>query len=59
MYFIRTEVEYLGHVITPPQGLRTNPKLEAAVTEFPVPQNIRETRQFLHTIDVSFHDLQG
>ena len=34
-----------GHVITP-QGLKTNPKLISAVREFPVPCNLRETRQF-------------
>ena len=44
--FIRTEVEYLGHVITP-QGLKTNPKIVIAVTEFPVPRTVRETRKFL------------
>ena len=45
-HFIQTKVEYLGHVITP-QGLETNPKLITAVTEFPTPGNVRETRQFL------------
>lgn len=45
-HFIRTEVEYLGHIITP-QGLRTNPKIVSAVTEFPIPRSVRETRQFL------------
>ena len=45
-HFIRTEVEYLGHVITP-QGLKTNPKIVIAVTEFPVPRTVRETRKFL------------
>ena len=30
-----------------PQGLETNPKLITAVTEFPTPGNVRETRQFL------------
>ena len=43
---IRSEVEYLGHIITP-QGLKTNPRLVSAVVEFPVPQNLREVRQFL------------
>ena len=44
--FVRKEVEYLGHVITP-QGLKTNPRLVAAVQEFPVPQSLQEVRRFL------------
>ena len=45
-HLLRMEVEYLGHVVTP-QGLKANPKLISAVREFPVPCNLRETRQFL------------
>ena len=45
-HFMRSEVEYLGHVITP-SGLKTNPKLVAAVDEFPVPTNLRELRRFV------------
>ncbi len=45
-HFIREEVEYLGHIITP-QGLKPNPKLVAAVQEYPAPKNIRNVRQFL------------
>ena len=44
--FIRQEVEYLGHIITP-SGLKTNPRLIAAVQNFPTPSNLREVRQFL------------
>ena len=44
--FIRKEVQYLGHLITP-LGLMTNPRLVSAVSAFPVPRNVRETRQFL------------
>ena len=44
--FVRCEVEYLGHIVTP-GGLKPNPKLVAAVKEFPVPSDVRETRQFL------------
>ena len=44
--FVRQEVEYLGHLITP-EGLRPNPRLVAAVKEFPVPQNLKQLRQFL------------
>ena len=42
-HFICTEVEYLGHSISPP-GLKTNAKLVAAVKEFPIPKDIKELR---------------
>ena len=32
--FIRQEVEYLGHVVTP-QGLKPNDALVTAITQFP------------------------
>ena len=44
--FIRKEVEYLGHVITP-CGLKPNGKLIAAVREFVPPKNVQELRRFL------------
>ena len=44
--FIRQEVEYLGHVITP-QGLKTNPRLVATVEDFPRPQSVADVRRFL------------
>ena len=40
-HFIRTEVEYLGHVVTP-QGLKPNPKTASAVNTYPVPTNVHE-----------------
>ena len=45
-HFVRREVQYLGHVITP-EGLKPNPDHVAAVRNFPVPQNTREIRQFV------------
>ena len=45
-HFVREEVEYLGHLITP-QGLKPNPRLVTAVRDFPVPQNLKQLRQFL------------
>ena len=45
-HFLREEVEYLGHVITP-QGLKPTQKLTAAVAEFPVPKDLQELRHFL------------
>ena len=47
--FIRDEVEYLGHLITP-QGLKTNSRLTAAITELPQPRNLPEVRRFLGLI---------
>lgn len=44
--FIREEMEYLGHLITP-QGLKPNPTLVEAVQEFATPQDLRRLRQFL------------
>ncbi len=45
-YFAREEVQYLGHLITP-SGLKPNPERVSAVKEFPVPQCIKEVRQFV------------
>ena len=51
--FIREEVEYLGHLITP-KGLKTNCRLVAAVAEFPQPQNVwRFWGSALTTVDLS------
>ena len=44
--FIRSEVEYLGHVITP-EGLRPNSKLVEAVRDYSPPKNAQELRRFL------------
>ena len=44
--FVRDEVEYLGHLITP-AGLKPNECNLAAVREFPVATNLKHLRQFL------------
>ena len=44
--FVRHEVEYLGHIITP-DGLQPNPRLVLAACEFPTPQNVQDVRRFL------------
>ena len=44
--FVREEVEFLGHVLTP-EGLKTNPRIVEAVKEYRQPQNVKEIRQFL------------
>ena len=44
--FIRKEVDYLGHVLTP-EGLKVNARLVEAVTNFPKPQGVTEVRRFL------------
>ena len=45
-HFLRQEVEYLGHVITP-QGLKPNPNQVRAVLEFPVPESVTNVQQLL------------
>ena len=44
--FIRQEVEYLGHILTP-DGLKTNPKLAQSVADFRIPKSVKQVRQFL------------
>lgn len=44
--FLRKEVCYLGHVITP-EGVKPNPEKIRAVTEFPQPKNQKQIKQFL------------
>ena len=44
--FVKEEVEYLSHVLTP-NRLKTNPRLVVAVRVYPQPQNVKEVRQFL------------
>ena len=44
--FLRREVEYLGHLITP-EGLQTNPRLVTAVKEFARPRNLQQLRRFV------------
>ena len=44
--FMREEVEYVGHILTP-DGLKTNPILVEAIKVYPQPQNVKEVRQFL------------
>ena len=45
-HFIRNEVEYLGHLITP-EGLKPNSKLVEAVQGFPRPLDVSGVRRFL------------
>ena len=44
--FAHSEVEYLGHLVTP-EGLKTKQKLVEAITQFPQPTDVRGTRRFL------------
>ena len=45
-HFARSEVEYLGHLVTP-EGLKTNHRLVEAVAMFPTPTDVSEVRRFL------------
>ena len=44
--FIRKEVQYLGHVITP-EGLCPNKRLVEAVQNYTVPSNVQELKRFM------------
>lgn len=44
--FLKREVAYLGHIVTP-EGIKPNPAKIEAVTKFPQPKSPREIKQFL------------
>lgn len=44
--FLRKDVEFLGHVITP-QGIKPNPKKIHAIQNFPIPRTVKEIKSFL------------
>lgn len=44
--FLRKEVEFLGHVITP-EGIKPNPKKILAIQNFPIPKTVKEIKSFL------------
>lgn len=44
--FLRKDVEFLGHVVTP-TGIKPNPSKIVAVENFPVPQSEKELKSFL------------
>ena len=44
--FLRKEVAYLGHIVTP-EGIKPNPAKIEAVTKYPQPKTPREIKQFL------------
>ena len=45
-YFLRREVEYLGHVISE-NGVSTDPAKVERIIKWPAPKNVRELRSFL------------
>lgn len=47
--FLRKEVAFLGHIVTP-EGVKPNPDKIKAVREWPLPSNEKELRGFLGTI---------
>ena len=44
-HFICQQVEYLGHLITP-SGIHPNPNRVVPVKKVPIPQSVKEVRQF-------------
>lgn len=47
--FLRKEVQYLGHIITP-EGVKPNPEKILSVKEFPIPKTAKEIKSFLGLI---------
>ena len=46
VFFLREEIEYLGHVVSG-KGISTNPKKGEAVDKWPTPQTVYDVRSFL------------
>ena len=44
--FVKTEIEFLGYIITP-KGLKVNPKKINVIQNWPPPKNVTELRSFL------------
>ena len=44
--FAATEIEYLGHIISP-KGLQVDPSKYSAIETYPVPKNVKNVRAFL------------
>jgi Reverse transcriptase (RNA-dependent DNA polymerase). len=44
--FLRTEVAYLGHIVTP-DGIKPNPDKIRAIQNFPIPSNSKQLKGFL------------
>lgn len=44
--FLRKEVAYLGHLVTP-CGVKPNPEKISAIQQYPIPKNQKEIKQFL------------
>ena len=47
--FFRSEVTYLGHVVSP-EGIRTDPEKTKSIRSWPVPTNVKEVRAFISFI---------
>ena len=44
-HFAQREVQYLGHIVSA-AGVRPDPAKTEAVSTYPVPNNVKELRQF-------------
>jgi hypothetical protein len=44
--FLRKEVEFLGHIVTP-EGIKPNPKKIEAIQRFPIPKTAKDIKSFL------------
>ena len=48
-HFLRKDVEFLGHIITP-SGIKPNPSKLSAIENFPIPKTTKEIKSFLGLI---------
>lgn len=48
--FLKTEVDFLGHVVTP-EGIKMDPKKLTAIQDWPQPTNLKEVQSFLGLVN--------
>ena len=48
--FLKTELSYLGHVVTS-KGVKPDPEKVKAIKEFPTPRNTKDMKSFLGLAD--------
>jgi hypothetical protein len=57
-HFLKQEVEFLGHVVTP-EGVKPNPDKIKAIKKFPIPRTVRQIKSFLGLIGYYRKFIQG
>ena len=44
--FLKTELNYLGHIVTS-EGVKPDPNKVQAINDFPIPRNVTDVKSFL------------